>query len=101
MPDRVTAAWAQIDAWLGAHAPPTLALFAGPASDEAVREIASTVDVEVPAELVASLRCHDGLLDWANALPEAPPLSARRIAEVWRDRMDIAEDLPPIRDGEP
>jgi cell wall assembly regulator SMI1 len=100
VPDRITAAWARIDAWLAAHAPPTLALFAGPASDHAVRAAASTIGVELPDELVASLRCHDGLLDWANALPEAPPIGARQIADVWRDRMHIAADAPPF-EGEP
>lgn len=64
-----------------------------PALDREVRAAQHAIGVEFPAELVESLSCHDGLREWANILPEQPPLSAWRIAEHWRMRMDIAEDV--------
>jgi cell wall assembly regulator SMI1 len=52
--------WERIEAWLGVHAPQTLATLNGPADPAAVAEAEQTVGVSFPADLKASLARHDG-----------------------------------------
>jgi cell wall assembly regulator SMI1 len=87
----VSQSWGSIDAWLGVHTPRSLATLNPPAADLEVQAAQRAIGVEFPIDLVESLSCHDGLRTWANILPEAPPLNARRIAEHWQACMDIAE----------
>ncbi|MGW6198792.1 SMI1/KNR4 family protein [Kribbella sp. NPDC055110] len=83
--------WSRIDGWLVRNAPATYGVLAPPATDSEL-EAAQRV-VALPAEVIESLRCHNGLMSWANLLPEAPPSSAGQIAENWQLRMDLAADL--------
>ncbi|MEU8242386.1 SMI1/KNR4 family protein [Actinoplanes missouriensis] len=87
----VIAAWARIGGWLREHTPRSAAMLAGPASPEQITAV--SLGFDLPPDLVASLRCHDGLTDWANILPEAAPLSVAGIAEQVEIRMDVAEDV--------
>jgi cell wall assembly regulator SMI1 len=53
--------------------------------------------------LVESLCRHNGLLEWANILPENPPLSVAGIVEHRQMCMDVAEGidgLTPARPGD-
>jgi len=65
VPEQVTArvdrAWARIETWLKAHAPVSAASLRPPADDEAIADAQRRVGVRLPAELVASLRRHDGV----------------------------------------
>ncbi|MFF0340151.1 SMI1/KNR4 family protein [Kribbella sp. NPDC004875] len=88
----ITATWDQFDRWLAGHAPATYAVLAPPVTG-AELHLAQRV-VELPPELIESLRCHNGLVSWANLLPEAPPSSAAQIAENWQLRMELAENVP-------
>ena len=56
---------------------------------------AAEVELELPfpAELVESLRRHDGLTERVRVLPKAPPLSVAGIVDQYQERMDIAEDV--------
>ncbi|TCC37039.1 hypothetical protein E0H50_10185 [Kribbella sindirgiensis] len=87
-PVSITATWSRLDVWLAQHAPATYAVLAPPATDADLR-----IDLELPPELIESLRCHNGVTAWANLLPEALPSSAAQIAENWQLRMDLAGDF--------
>ncbi len=100
----VADSWARIDAWLAAHAPASLAALRPPAHPDSIADAQHELGVELPAELVASLSCHDGLHQSANLLPEAQPLAAHRIVEHWQMCMEIAGDTglqPRPWDDEP
>jgi cell wall assembly regulator SMI1 len=84
----ITASWGRIDHWLARHAPATYDVLAPPATGAELKGGA----VELPPELVESLRCHNGVTSWANLLPEALPSSASEIAVNWQLRMDLAAD---------
>jgi cell wall assembly regulator SMI1 len=87
----ITESWQQIDAWLTRHAAATYAVLAPPATDADLQ--ACNAVVELPPELVESLRCHNGLTDWANILPEGAPSSTAEIAANWQLRMELAADF--------
>lgn len=91
----ITESWRSIDAWLARHAPATYAVLAPPATG------AELAAMDLPPEVVESLRCHNGLTEWANVLPEGPPSSAAEIAANYRIRLDLAEDFVYPPDQEP
>ncbi|MFK4090362.1 hypothetical protein ACI2LF_40005 [Kribbella sp. NPDC020789] len=88
---RITQLWERLDGWLAEHAPPTYAVLAPPATDDELAAAGQVV--ELPPELIESLRCHNGLTTWANLLPEGPPSSAAQIAANWQLRMEIAAEV--------
>jgi cell wall assembly regulator SMI1 len=87
----ITESWRQIDRWLAQYAPASHAVLAPPASDADLQ--ACNAVIELPPELVESLRCHNGLTEWANILPDGPPSSTTEIAANWELRMDLAPDF--------
>ncbi|MBQ0906807.1 SMI1/KNR4 family protein [Micromonospora sp. U21] len=89
----VTEAWARIEDWMGRHTPRSAAVLAPAAAPSAITAAEVELELVFPAELVESLRRHDGLTEWANVLPEAAPLSVAGIVEHYQARMDIAEDV--------
>ncbi len=89
----VTAAWARIEAWMRRHTPAGLAVLSPPATPSTIAAAAADLGLPFPADLVDSLRRHDGQTTWANILPEAPPLSAAGIVEQYRIRMELAPDV--------
>jgi cell wall assembly regulator SMI1 len=96
----VTEAWARIEAWMERHAPASAATLAPPADPAEIAAAQVTLGLAFPAELVASLRRHNGLLEWANVLPEHPPLSVAGIVEHRQMCMDVADGLAPARPGD-
>ncbi|GAA1374173.1 hypothetical protein GCM10009612_69250 [Streptomyces beijiangensis] len=54
-----------MDAWLRKHAPKTYATLRPPADPAAIAALAQELDVELPDDLVASLRRHDGAVKGA------------------------------------
>src|SRR5258708_1851986 len=90
---QVARSWERIDNWLAVHAPLSLAFLAPPTADFDLESAQRVIGVEFPAQLVESLRCHDGLREWSNLLPEQPPSSCLRIAEHWRMCTEIAPDI--------
>lgn len=106
-PDLVGASWSRIDAWLSAHAPASLARL-GPSADPADMAAAERVlGVALPAELAASLACHDGVEPECRIFPEMDLLSVSGVIDQWELRNEVAaeffadeEDLPPS-DGDP
>lgn len=57
----VADSWARIDAWLSEHAPLSRARLRPPASPEAIADAEERLGLTFHPELVASLRCHDGV----------------------------------------
>ncbi|MFI7062001.1 hypothetical protein ACIBL3_13540 [Kribbella sp. NPDC050124] len=62
----ITQSWRSIDAWLTRHAPATYAVLAPPATD------AELAAMDLPPEVVESLRCHNGLTATSNTSTSAP-----------------------------
>ncbi|MFH8899791.1 hypothetical protein ACH4HG_25810 [Streptomyces coeruleorubidus] len=57
----VEESWARVDAWLTRHAPLTRATLRPPAPQGGIEEAERTLGVPFHPDLVASLRCHDGV----------------------------------------
>jgi cell wall assembly regulator SMI1 len=89
----VIQAWERIEGWLGRHAPASAAVLAPPADPAEIAAAQLTLGLTFPAELVESLRRHNGLREWANILPEHPPLSVAGIVEHRQMCMDVAESV--------
>ncbi|MFF5646778.1 SMI1/KNR4 family protein, partial [[Kitasatospora] papulosa] len=53
--------WQRIETWLAEHAPRTFDSLRPPASADAVSAAADELRMKFPADLVESLRCHDGV----------------------------------------
>ncbi|MFE1088997.1 SMI1/KNR4 family protein [Streptomyces albidoflavus] len=90
--EAVRDAWARIDAWMRAHAPDSYEVLAPPADPTAVEAAQAGLGVRFPADLLASLACHDGLRHWANCLPLRPPEPVARIVDHWQMCVEIDED---------
>ncbi|MER7411050.1 SMI1/KNR4 family protein [Streptomyces cacaoi] len=59
--ERLAAAWARIDAWLGQYAPGTAALLRPGADEERIRAAEKATGRVFPPELAAWYRIHDGM----------------------------------------
>ncbi|MFJ6486522.1 SMI1/KNR4 family protein [Streptomyces sp. NPDC091682] len=92
----VRASWARIDAWLRTHAPASARLLAPPANPDEVERVQVEMAVRFPEDLLESLGCHDGLVSWANILPEQPPIPLAEIVSFWRMSVEIAGDDPDL-----
>jgi cell wall assembly regulator SMI1 len=92
--DAVSVSWARIDAWLAANAPKSFEAFAPPATAADIQAAEAAVDRPLPADLRDSLLCHDGMSSTlASAFPSYEmPLSAKKIASLWADEMDLQAD---------
>ncbi|WP_350325460.1 DUF4259 domain-containing protein [Streptomyces katrae] len=103
-PQPVARSWARIDAWTRRNAPASYALLAPPADPVEVEAAQEAMGVRFPADLLASLACHDGITEWANLLPGQPPMSVAGMVAHWRMCVEIAGDDPdltqPHGDGE-
>jgi cell wall assembly regulator SMI1 len=66
---RVDAAWKRIETWLAEHAPKSRAALRPPASAKHIDEAQRRMSVAFPADLVASLRRHDGVASMGFDLP--------------------------------
>ncbi|MBW8481378.1 SMI1/KNR4 family protein [Actinomadura parmotrematis] len=86
----IARSWRLIDVWLAVHAPASLMLLNPPAEPAAVEEAERALGMPLPAELAASLRCHDGADEWTSLLPHQSPLSASAVAERYAACMDKA-----------
>ncbi|MEU2475420.1 SMI1/KNR4 family protein [[Kitasatospora] papulosa] len=53
--------WQRIETWLAEHAPRTFDSLRPPASADAISAAADELRMKFPADLVESLRCHDGV----------------------------------------
>ncbi len=100
----VEESWARIDAWLTRHAPLTHATLRPPAPQAGIEAAVRTLGVTFHPDLVASLRCHDGVEpdDGAVQLSYYGPLSAA--ADIVRSTTflrGIAADVEVGEDGLP
>ncbi len=84
--------WRRIDAWLAAHAAGDSALLNPPASRDDIERAERVLGMPLPADLVESLRCHDGVSSWTTLLPEQSPLPVRGIVEHWQMSMGVAAE---------
>ncbi|MER7334717.1 MULTISPECIES: SMI1/KNR4 family protein [unclassified Micromonospora] len=82
---RVNAAWKRIEKWLATHAPRTRASLRPPAPPERIAALQARMSVAFPADLVASLRRHDGVaaLDGFDLPPFFRPLPLDEIVGDW------------------
>ena len=81
---RVDAAWARIEKWLGDYAPAALVSLRPGAGAAQIDDLQRQMAVAFPADLVASLRRHDGVAVGGFTLPPAyAPEPAAQIAADW------------------
>ncbi|MGI5145341.1 SMI1/KNR4 family protein [Plantactinospora sp. CA-294935] len=92
---RVDAAWLRIERWLARHAPRSRAGLRPPAAPARIAALQARMSVAFPADLVASLRRHDGA-DNFDLPPFYRPLRLDQIATDWavncRVRADVSMD---------
>lgn len=81
---RVDAAWTRIETWLGNYAPAALVSLRPAAGPTQIDDLQRQMAVAFPADLVASLRRHDGVALGGFTLPPAyAPEPAAQIAADW------------------
>lgn len=99
----VEESWARIDTWLARHAPLTRARLRPPASEADIAAAEHTLQVTFPPDLVASLRCHDGV-ELEKGTPELAyygPLS--KVADIVNSTQflrDVGEGPADAEDEE-
>lgn len=91
--DRVNRGWERIERWLAAHAPATFASLQPPATPQQIADTQRQLGVAIPAELVASLRRHDGAgYNLRTAFTFPPfynPISAKDISWEVRSLCEV------------
>jgi cell wall assembly regulator SMI1 len=99
----VSESWSRIDAWLAAHAPVSLARLRPGATPAELAAAEQVLGTPLPADLAASLACHDGLADEAaRMLPDMLLLPVKGVVEQWELRCEVnAELLEDEPDEEP
>ncbi|MFF5336820.1 SMI1/KNR4 family protein [Streptomyces sp. NPDC013181] len=94
--DPVQEAWDRIDAWLREHAPRTFATLRPPAEPEEIAAAERELGLAFPAELVASLRRHNGAVGGADAFQFSTHDRLLTVSEIVHDTLfmrDVAEGL--------
>lgn len=82
---RVDAAWRRIEQWLAAHAPASAPALRPPAAAARIDDLQRRMSVAFPADLVASLRRHDGVSPGGRF--DLPPFYApETLAGIAADR---------------
>ncbi|MEV0360816.1 SMI1/KNR4 family protein [Nocardia sp. NPDC050697] len=84
--------WRRIDSWLAANAPRTFASLRPPADRAAIDAAAAELAVELPADLVAYLRRHDGVAagEGAFGFPGFQPYGLAEIVRATRMMREIS-----------
>jgi cell wall assembly regulator SMI1/dethiobiotin synthetase len=93
---RVNAAWHRIETWLAAEAPAGRRSLRPPAPPKDIAAAQRRMPVAFPADLVASLRRHDGVGDRRTAFAFPPfydPMPVGRIAGEWQMLCSVLADL--------
>jgi hypothetical protein len=94
---RVDAAWTRIESWLAEYAPAALVSLRPAAGAAQIDDLQREMAVAFPADLVASLRRHDGATAGGFTLPPAyAPEPAARIVADWAVNCDALIDGPLI-----
>jgi cell wall assembly regulator SMI1 len=96
MPGIVEESWIRIERWLGTHAPASLSTLNPPASKEAIGHLHRALGFDLPGQLVAVLRRHNGSgVDWNTAQLMLSGgyglMSAALIEQIWRTTTEILE----------
>lgn len=89
-------AWERIETWLAANAPVSAATLRPPAGDDSILRTQRETGVPLPAELVASLRRHDGVDQAIRTFVFPPfmhPLTASGIADEATMMCEVLADL--------
>ncbi|RKN06995.1 SMI1/KNR4 family protein [Streptomyces radicis] len=89
----VAESWARIDAWLAAHAPASAARL-NPGADPAALAAAERVlGIPLPADLAASLACHNGADPDVEVLPDLMLLPIDGVVEQWELRNQVEAEF--------
>jgi cell wall assembly regulator SMI1 len=87
--------WSRFEHWLRANWPKGLARLKSPATDDQVAALEAALGVRLPADYVASLKCHDGQVAGSQWLfPHGELLSTSEVLgqwTVWRELLDDGE----------
>jgi cell wall assembly regulator SMI1 len=93
---RVDAAWKRIEVWLAAHAPASRRSLRAPAARKRIDAAQRRMSVAFPADLVASLRRHDGVTTGESAfsLPFFyDPAPVAEIVSTWQSLCSVVSDV--------
>ena len=85
------ATWKRIEAGLASHAPGVLSKLQPGASDEAIRQAEQALGMELPEEVRASYRIHNGS-NGAGLTDDGRLLSLEEIVAEWDMNMTIVYD---------
>ncbi|PZO44117.1 MAG: molybdenum cofactor biosynthesis protein MoeA [Pseudanabaena frigida] len=84
--------WAQIDNWLKINAPQVFEVLQSGVSDDEISELEKLLSIQLPEDVKASYRIHNGQSDFSYGLIEGREfLSLERIKEewqIWKDLLD-------------
>ena len=83
----VTEAWVRLEGWSERHTPTSAALLAPSVTVDAISRAEAELEMTLPAELIESLRRHNGVTQRTRILPKAPPLSSTDIVDQYDERM--------------
>ncbi|GAB2895989.1 SMI1/KNR4 family protein [Streptomyces mayteni] len=90
----VSESWARIDGWLAANAPASLARLRPGADPAALAAAEAALGRPLPADLAASLACHDGSEPDSRLLPHLVDLlSAAGVVEQWELWNDVMTEF--------
>lgn len=93
---RVNAAWLRIERWLAANAPVTYRALGSPAPARDIADAQRHMSVSFPADVVASLRRHDGSDDQRDfsVAPGYQVLSVEEMIEDWGSICSAVAEVP-------
>ncbi|MEQ4306018.1 SMI1/KNR4 family protein [Plantactinospora sp. B6F1] len=94
---RVDAAWLRIERWLARHAPRSRAGLRPPAAPARIAALQTRMSMPFPADLVASLRRHDGADDF-DLPPFYQPMRLDQIAADMAVNCRVRADAPVDED---
>ncbi|EFL35470.1 predicted protein [Streptomyces viridochromogenes DSM 40736] len=95
----VEESWARVDAWLARHAPRTHATLRPPAPRAGIEAAERTLGVPFPPDLVASLRCHDGVEPGHDGLELASYGVLSAVADIVRSTPFLRGVVGESEDG--
>lgn len=108
--ERIAALWTRLETWIAAAGAPPL-LFAGPATEKAIKAAEKELGRAFPADFRASLRLHDGQAAGKAAtfpwLPGCPPLypldtivaEHKKLARAAKPKTDTCDATNRVRLG--
>lgn len=95
--DTIETVWNRIDTWLARHAPAILSKLQPGATDEELRLTEAVMGIELPQEVRASYRVHNGCNGWP-CIEHWRLVSLAEMSEIWQMMKGILDDQDPTNE---